>query len=395
MSFNADKKREHEQLAEKALANKDYAKAFFHTAKAADFAFNLAEQSEGKLARAHLDDANELLEIAATLKAKAEQYKQKAKNEVLASGGVPAEDSDDDFERSAPVVEKVSFDDIKGLKEAKQIVQDALINPTLYPDIYNAFKVKSGTGLLLYGPPGTGKTMFAKAVATELDAEFMLVKLNELKSKYVGDSEKNVAEMFKAAREHERCVLFLDECESILRKRGSQKIATVEQFLQEADGMTESSNQLFILLATNRPWLIDSAVMRSGRIGAQVYIGLPDAETRRAIIERGFSGVELADDVDLDKLVSLTEGYSGAEIYHHKGGGVCNNASQLAARRHVKLRASGLTEDSSLEITWDDCLQALDSVKPVSKMDPEIMERNLKWGQSQGGDNNTDQEDDD
>ena len=136
--------------------------------------------------------------------------------------------------------------------------------------------------------PGPGSPMFAKAVATELDATFMLVKLNELKSKYVGDSEKNVAEMFSEARKHKRCVLFLDECESILRKRGSQKIATVEQFLQEADGLTDNSNQLFILLATNRPWLLDSAVMRSGRIGAQVYIGLPDEETRKAIIEHGF-----------------------------------------------------------------------------------------------------------
>lgn len=394
MSFNADKKREHEQAAEKALLDKDYVKAFFHTAKAADFCFNLAEQSDEKLARAHLDDANELLDIAAELKTKAEKQK-KNKKEKITSSEENADTAEEDNKKVETSVPKVTFDDVKGLAEAKQIVQDALINPTLHPDIYEAFKVKPGTGLLLYGPPGTGKSMFAKAVATELDATFMLVKLNELKSKYVGDSEKNVAEMFEQAREHKRCVLFLDECESILRKRGSQKIATVEQFLQEADGLTDNKNQLFILLATNRPWLIDSAVMRSGRIGAQVYIGLPDSETRKAIITTGFDGVKLADDVNIEELIKITDGYSGAEIYHHKGGGVCNKASQLAARRHVQLRADGEAQgEQMLEVTWDDCTQAIKAVRPVSQMDPEILKKNSEWGRSNDSQAPSDEDDD-
>ena len=398
-SFNADKKREHEALAEKALAAGDYAKAFFHTAQAAEFTFNLAEQSEGGVAKAYLEDANELVEIAATLKEKAAaDAKPRARLNKEESGNAdsPASEKGKWTVTSAG---DILLDDVKGLAEAKAVVMDALINPVNHPDIYKTLKVKPGTGLLLYGPPGTGKTMFAKAIANEMKTTFMHVKLNELKSKYIGETEQNIAEMFKEARSYPKCVLFLDECESMLRKRGNQKVCMVEQFLVELDGFKkDDGNQLFVLLATNRPWMLDSAITRSGRISTAVYVGLPEKETRRLIIDSALKDVPLAPDVDLDRLADLTDGFSGAEISHREnGGGVCDDARKFAARRWIERRksqAEGSDEWAKVEpVAWADFERALKTVVPTSRRDADIVRKNLAFRDS-GGNVDDDSSDD-
>lgn len=386
-SFNADKKREHEALAEKALAAGDYAKAFFHTAQAAEFTFNLAEQSEGDVARAYLEDANGLVSIAASLREKAVQGGVRVDKEE--TGGVGAgEGAKGKWTVSS--AGDVLLDDVKGLAEAKAVVMDALINPVNHPDVYKTLKVRPGTGLLLYGPPGTGKTMFAKAIANEMKTTFMHVKLNELKSKYVGETEQNIAEMFREARSYEKCVLFLDECESMLRKRGNQKVCMVEQFLVELDGFKkDDGNQLFVLLATNRPWMLDSAITRSGRISTAVYVGLPEKETRRLIVDSALKDVPLSPDVDLDRLADLTDGFSGAEISHREnGGGVCDEARRFAARRWIERRKDqkeGSEEWAKAElVTWDDFERALKTVVPTSRRDAEIVQKNLAFRDSGG-----------
>lgn len=275
----------------------------------------------------------------------------------------------------------VTLADVKGLDSAKQTVLDALVNPVRHPDIYRTLKIKNGKGLLLYGPPGTGKTMFARAVAGELGLPFLYRKMSEMKDKYVGESEKNVSRLFEEAYSHKKCVVFLDECESILRKRGNQKICIVEQFLAELDGFaTKRDSQIFVILATNRPWMIDSAVVRSGRIGLAVHVGLPDAETRRAIVEAALKDVPLAPEVSIDDIVERTEGYSGAELHHGDGGGVCDEAAKFAGRRWVK-RREGLTpgdpEWSRVElVTKADFDAAIKSLVPVSSKDPDIVRRN-------------------
>lgn len=386
-SFNADKKREHEALAEKSLAAGDYAKAFFHTAQAAEFTFNLAEQSEGDVARAYLEDANGLVAIAASLREKAAKVGVRIDKEETGGAG-SAEGAKGKWTVSS--AGDVLLDDVKGLAEAKAVVMDALINPVNHPDVYKTLKVKPGTGLLLYGPPGTGKTMFAKAIANEMKTTFMHVKLNELKSKYVGETEQNIAEMFREARSYEKCVLFLDECESMLRKRGNQKVCMVEQFLVELDGFKkDDGNQLFVLLATNRPWMLDSAITRSGRISTAVYVGLPEKETRRLIIDSALKDVPLSPDVDLDRLADMTDGFSGAEISHREnGGGVCDEARRFAARRWIERRKDqkeGSEEWAKAElVTWDDFERALKTVVPTSRRDAEIVQKNLSFRDSGG-----------
>lgn len=287
------------------------------------------------------------------------------------------------------VVQSLRLEDVKGLTEAKQVVMDALVNPILHPDVYKKLKIRSGKGLLLYGPPGTGKTMFARAIAGEMKLPFIYKKISELKDKYVGESEKGVSRLFEEAWSHKRAVVFLDECEGLLRKRGNQKVNIVESFIAELDGFaTNRNSQIFILLATNRPWLIDSAVMRSGRIGAAVYVGLPDAETRKTIIAAAIKDVPIADDVNIDEIVSLTEGYSGAELNHSDGGGVCNLAEMAAGRRWIARREKIGPEDSEWArvepVTRQDFSDAIKKVTPVSRKDPDIIKKNLAYASGDG-----------
>lgn len=397
-SFNADKKREHEKAAEKALANNDYAKAFFHTTQAAEFTYNLAEQSDGDLAYAYLDDANELVAIATQLKKKIKSVS--SEQHATEAEATSSAEKTEQKQWTVSGKSDIRLEDVKGLTEAKEIVFDALINPVNHPDVYDTLKVKPGTGLLLYGPPGTGKTMFAKAIANEMNTTFMHVKLNELKSKYVGESEANIANMFKEARSYEKCVLFLDECESMLRKRGNQKVCMVEQFLVELDGFNpDKKTQLFVLLATNRPWMIDSAITRSGRISAAVYVDLPNSEARKQIISAALKDVPLEADVSIDKLVSLTEGFSGAELSHKEnGGGVCDEARKFAARRWIQ-RRQGLDETSAEyakvePVAWSDFERALKTVIPTSVRDAEIIAKNKSFKENSGAvdDSSTDAE---
>ena len=297
--------------------------------------------------------------------------------------GAP-ENSATETSKPTPPAKKITFADVKGLDKAKQAVMDALVNPVRHPDIYKELKIKGGKGLLLYGPPGTGKTMFARAVAGELELPFLYRKTSDLKDKYVGESEKRVAELFAEAAKLGRCVLFLDECDSLLRRRGDQKVCIVEQFLTELDGFASNrDSRMFVILATNRPWLIDSAVLRSGRIGLAVHVGLPDADTRRAILEAGLRGVPLAPDVSLDELVSQTEGWSGAELNHGDGGGLCNEASLRAGRRWVARRATLSREDpewSRVEpVSNADFQAAFQTLVPVSAKDPDIVRRNADF----------------
>ena len=277
----------------------------------------------------------------------------------------------------------VRLDDVIGLDDAKAVVMDALVNPVNHPDIYKTLKVVPGTGLLLYGPPGTGKTLFAKAVANEMDMPFMDVRCDKLKSKYVGETEKNVAEMFRAARALGRCILFLDECNAILARRGDQKVCMVEQFLVELDGFAASDSQLFVLMATNLPWTLDPAITRSGRLSEAVYVGLPDAAARRRLIGLAFKDVPLAQDVDLDRLVPLTDGFSGADLAAK--GGLCHKAKTSAARRWVARRAAAGTAKDGPDwgavepVSWADVEKALSEIVPVAKSAADIVARNRNF----------------
>jgi len=214
-------------------------------------------------------------------------------------------------------------------------LQEAIEWPLKYEKLYRQARLPSPKGILLYGPPGTGKTLLAKAVATECQANFISIKGPELLSKWVGESEKGVREIFKKARQAAPCIIFFDEVDSIAPRRqaGNSGDATmdriVSQLLTEIDGLEKLKN-VNIVAATNRPDLIDEALLRPGRFDLILEIPLPELKERELIFQVHTDGRILGDDVNLAELAAQTEGWSGAQIEL-----ACHNAVRLLVRNCI------------------------------------------------------------
>ncbi|MDF0591317.1 CDC48 family AAA ATPase [Candidatus Methanocrinis natronophilus] len=229
----------------------------------------------------------------------------------------------------------VRWDDIGGLASVKQELMEAVEWPLAYPQLFSHMAATPPKGIMLYGPPGTGKTLMAKAVATESQANFISVKGPEFLSKWVGESEKAVRETFRKARQAAPTVLFFDEMDSIAPARGggtSDSHVTervISQILSEMDGL-EALHNVVVVAATNRPDIIDPALLRPGRFDRMVEIGMPDQEARLEILKIHTKKRPLAEDVDLAAMSKKTDGYSGADLAN-----VCNEAVMLAIREYV------------------------------------------------------------
>jgi transitional endoplasmic reticulum ATPase len=231
-------------------------------------------------------------------------------------------------------VPKVRWEDIGGLENAKQELKEAVEWPLKYPELFRATNIKPPKGILLYGPPGTGKTLLAKAVANESNANFISVKGPELLSKWVGESEKHVRDMFRKARQVAPCIIFFDEIDSLAPRRGGVGDShvterVVSQLLTELDGL-EELRDVVVIAATNRPDLIDPALLRPGRIERHIYIPPPDKEARKEIFKIHLRGKPLAEDVKIEELAERTDGYTGADIE-----ALCREAGMLAIREAV------------------------------------------------------------
>lgn len=210
----------------------------------------------------------------------------------------------------------VKWQDIGGLEGIKRELQEAVEWPLKYTDLYSRLGHKAPKGILLFGPSGTGKTLLAKAVATESEANFISVRGPELMSKWVGESERGIREVFRRARQAAPCVIFFDEIDSIAKARGSEgggNDSLVSQLLTELDGISEL-HDVVALAATNRPDMIDPALLRSGRFDKIVFVPNPDANTRSKILLIHTKGKPLGSDVDLEKIAAMTENLSGAEV---------------------------------------------------------------------------------
>merc|ERR1712168_660652 len=234
-------------------------------------------------------------------------------------------------------VPNISWTDIGGLESVKRELQELVQYPVEYPEIYAKYGQSPSKGVLFYGPPGCGKTLLAKAIANECQANFISIKGPELLTMWFGESEANVRDIFDKARSAAPCVLFFDELDSVAQSRGGSTgdaggaaDRVINQILTEMDGMGSKKN-VFIIGATNRPDIIDSAILRPGRLDQLIYIPLPDEASRISILGAALRKTPVAKEVDIAYLAKLTNGFSGADLTE-----ICQRAVKLAIRENIE-----------------------------------------------------------
>ncbi len=335
----------------------EYAVAKTYLVEAAEAVIGLAESAKAdELRRQHEELARELIDLAQDC----DRLKDRKGRPRPA-----ARERDDDEGADASdwiVSEKpdIGYDDIAGMEDVKQEVRLKMIYPFTHPELAQRYGVSVGGGLLLYGPPGTGKTMMAKATAHELDATFFVISPAQIMSKWVGEAEQNVQKLFEAAKSHDKSVIFIDEVEALVPRRKSDGSTVMQrvvpQILQELEGFDRSSSRALMFIgATNKPWMLDEAMLRPGRLDTRVYVALPDAPARHKLLEMYLGPRPLDDDVDLGRLCDLLDGYSGADIK--------NIAAQAAARPFLESVAG----NEPRAITMADVLAVVEATQPSVK----------------------------
>ncbi|KAL2459476.1 Cell division control protein 48-like protein E [Forsythia ovata] len=272
-------------------------------------------------------------------------------------------------------VPNVSWEDIGGLENVKRELQETVQYPVEHPEKFEKFGMSPSKGVLFYGPPGCGKTLLAKAIANECQANFISVKGPELLTMWFGESEANVREIFDKARQSAPCVLFFDELDSIATQRGSSvgdgggaADRVLNQLLTEMDGMT-AKKTVFIIGATNRPDIIDPALLRPGRLDQLIYIPLPDEASRLQIFKTCLRKSPVSKDVDLDALARYTHGFSGADITE-----ICQRACKYAIRENIE-------QDIEMERKKMENPEAMeeDITDDVSEIKPAHFEESMKY----------------
>merc|ERR1719450_495998 len=234
-------------------------------------------------------------------------------------------------------VPNTTWDDIGGLENVKRELQEVVQYPVEFPEKFEKFGMSPSKGVLFYGPPGCGKTLLAKAIANECQANFISIKGPELLTMWFGESEANVRDVFDKARSAAPCVLFFDELDSIAKSRGGSagdgggaSDRVINQILTEMDGMGAKKN-VFIIGATNRPDIIDSAILRPGRLDQLIYIPLPDEKSRVNILKANLRKTPLNKEINLDYMARMTKGFSGADLTE-----ICQRACKLAIRENIE-----------------------------------------------------------
>lgn len=268
--------------------------------------------------------------------------------------------------------DKITFADVAGLSEVKNEIIYNVIEPLKNPELAKAYDIKPGAKILLYGPPGTGKTFIARAIAGEVDAKFYSVNCQDLISKYMGESSKQIDALFEEAQKNKKAIIFFDEFDSLAAKRESDKGSVdgemarfVATFLTKVDGFKKAKDceMLLLIAATNRPWAIDPAMLRGGRFDIQIYVGLPDEESRTFLVSEELKNVGISD-ADIDFIAFSLKGFGGADVVS-----ACRKIKQLAYRRAIKSKKFE-------KITMDDIN------KVVTNMHPSVSEEELSQFES-------------
>ena len=276
----------------------------------------------------------------------------------------------------------VTYEDIGGLHEQIQRIREMIELPLRYPELFHKLGIEPPKGVLLYGPPGCGKTLLAKAVATEAEANFILINGPEIMNKYYGESEARLREIFRKAEEEAPSIIFIDEIDAIAPKRsevtGEVEKRVVAQLLALMDGL-ETRGQVIVIGATNRPNALDPALRRPGRFDREIEIGIPDRNGRKEILQIHTRGMPLAEDVNLNKLAEITRGYTGADL-----AALCREAAMKAIRRI--LPSIDFSEEKippeildRLAVTMRDFLDAFKEITPTALREIEVEVPNVRW----------------
>lgn len=326
---------------------------------------------------------------------RADQYVARAK--TLRSARIPARGPAPDFEGveiedqedkelqedidSMIIKEKpdVKWEDVADLEEAKQALRESVILPLLRPDLFTGAR-RPWKGVLLFGPPGCGKTLIAKAVANEAGCTFFNADAASLVSKWLGESERLVKNLFTSARKEQPAIVFMDEVDALTAERGADQVGGERrlktQFLIEMDGMkSKKDDHIVVLGATNRPWDLDAAFRR--RFERRILVPIPEFEARVRIFEIHTKGIDLAPDVDFNILGEKTDGYAGSDIAL-----ICREASLEPIR---EMDASGAIRDKEVmarPVNLQDLLDALKNVRSV--VSPEEQARYIEWDNTHG-----------
>ena len=286
-------------------------------------------------------------------------------------------------EKEVAQVSTITYEDIGGLKEEVQKIREMVELPLRHPELFERLGIEAPKGVLIYGPPGTGKTLLAKAVASESEANFIHIGGPELVSKFVGESEEKMRQIFKDAQENAPSIIFMDEIDAIAPKReevtGEVERRMVSQMLTLLDGL-KARGQVIVIGATNRPNSIDPALRRPGRFDREIELGVPDRQGRKEIMQIHTRSMPLAPDVSIDELASITHGYTGADI-----SSLTKEAAMKVLRRilpKIDLNQEFIPPEilDNLQVTREDFFNALREVRPSALREVFLEKPNIRWG---------------
>jgi len=279
-------------------------------------------------------------------------------------------------------IPRVTYEDIGDLEEAKQKIREMIELPLKHPELFRRLGIEPPKGVLLHGPPGCGKTLLAKAVANESGAHFIAINGPEIMSKFYGESEARLREVFREAQENAPAIIFIDEIDAIAPKReevtGEVERRVVAQLLALMDGL-QSRGQVIVIGATNRPDALDPALRRPGRFDREIVIGVPDKRARKEILQVHTRNMPLAKDVDLDELAEITHGFTGADL-----AALCREAAMHALRRvlpKIDLESERIPPEilENLKVTKQDFMEALKDVQPSALREVMVEVPEVHW----------------
>lgn len=375
---NAEKTGQYESAAEK------YGKASVLYAKTANHLLDMMEFVDGSDRAEYQRSVDRLIAVSDEMKRMADEVSSRRNSGGKTHTGTTRvrqgseEDEDVVFEPTEET-QGNSFEDIAGLEDAKQIVEDEIINPTLYKEVYDKFHKGNRGGLLLFGPPGGGKTMMARAVAAESHLAFFHVRCSDIVGKYFGEAEKHVKALFQAAREAKNAVIFFDEAEALACRRGSNSTVMnrlVPELLSQMDGFERFEGHVIVIFATNRPYDLDPGFLRPGRLATHCYIPLPDYEIRLTLLRKQILMRPCEENIDIEKLAEMTEQFSCADLVN-----VVDKGCQYAINREIQARKQGRL-DTNEKLTEADLQEAMKHVHP--SVEPDEIRRLEKWMKNMG-----------